>query len=301
MAAEQAGRRPALLEEALGPGGPIIIFDNVWLAFDDKVILRDVSFTLQTAHTKIFLGASGAGKSTILRLILGLLKPDRGRIFVNGEEIDQMPEEQLLAVRADLGMVFQEGALFDSLTVRENVGYKLFEELYWPLDKANARVEEVLGFIGLGEFIDRMPAELSGGQRRRVAIARAMAAKPRILLYDEPTTGLDPITALTVDEEIIKLRDLEGVSSIVVTHQLRDAIFIAEHTAAQRPRCRVREGRGTQGERSRVHHAAGRAHRVRGHRRRAARNRRDGFVHSRVLVVGQDYLCRVHALSPGPN
>ena len=137
-----------------------------------------------------------------------------------------------MAVRADLGMVFQEGALFDSLTVRENVGYKLFEELNWPLDKANARVEEVLGFIGLGEFIDRMPSELSGGQRRRVAIARAMAAKPRILLYDEPTTGLDPITALTVDEEIIKLRDLEGVSSILVTHQLRDAFFVAEHTRA---------------------------------------------------------------------
>ena len=131
-------------------------------------------------------------------------------------------------------MVFQEGALFDSLTVRENVGYKLFEELYWPIDKANARVEEVLGFIGLAEFIDRMPSELSGGQRRRVAIARAMAAKPRILLYDEPTTGLDPITALTVDEEIIKLRDLEGVSSILVTHQLRDAFFVAEHIAARK-------------------------------------------------------------------
>jgi phospholipid/cholesterol/gamma-HCH transport system ATP-binding protein len=130
-------------------------------------------------------------------------------------------------------MVFQEGALFDSLTVRENVGYKLFEELHWPSDKADRRVEEVLGFIGLGEFIDRMPSELSGGQRRRVAIARAMAAKPRILLYDEPTTGLDPITALTVDEEIIKLRDLEGVSSILVTHQLRDAFFVAEHIAAR--------------------------------------------------------------------
>jgi phospholipid/cholesterol/gamma-HCH transport system ATP-binding protein len=138
-----------------------------------------------------------------------------------------------MAVRADLGMVFQEGALFDSLTVRQNVGYKLFEELHWPTEKANQRVREVLGFIGLGEFIDRMPSELSGGQRRRVAIARAMAAKPRILLYDEPTTGLDPITALTVDEEIIKLRDLEGVSSIVVTHQLRDAFYIAEHTAVR--------------------------------------------------------------------
>jgi phospholipid/cholesterol/gamma-HCH transport system ATP-binding protein len=223
--------RPTLLDEALAHGGPIIVFDGVDLSFDEKVILRDVSFTLQTGHTKIFLGASGAGKSTILRLILGLLKPDAGRIFVNGEEIDRMSEEQLMRVRADLGMVFQEGALFDSLTVRENVGYKLFEELNWPIDKANARVEQVLGFVGLGEFIDRMPSELSGGQRRRVAIARAMAAKPRILLYDEPTTGLDPITSVSVDEEIIKLRDLEGVSSVLVTHQLRDAFFVAEHTA----------------------------------------------------------------------
>jgi phospholipid/cholesterol/gamma-HCH transport system ATP-binding protein len=231
MATGHATGRSALLDEALGHGGPIIVFDRVWLAFDDKVILRDVSFTLQTAHTKVFLGASGAGKSTILRLILGLLKPDQGQIFVNGEQIDTMSEDDLMSVRADLGMVFQEGALFDSLTVRENVGYKLFEELNWPIDKANQRVEEVLGFIGLTDFIDRMPSELSGGQRRRVAIARAMAAKPRILLYDEPTTGLDPITALTVDDEIIKLRDLEGISSILVTHQLRDAFYVAEHTA----------------------------------------------------------------------
>jgi phospholipid/cholesterol/gamma-HCH transport system ATP-binding protein len=228
--------RPALLAEALAPGGPIIVFDRVSLAFDEKIILRDISFTLQTAHTKIFLGASGAGKSTILRLILGLLRPDQGRIFVNGEQIDTMSEDDLMAVRADLGMVFQEGALFDSLTVRENVGYKLYEELHWPLDRADERVKEVLGFIGLGEFIDRMPSELSGGQRRRVAIARAMAAKPRILLYDEPTTGLDPITALTVDEEIIKLRDFEGVSSILVTHQLRDAFYVAEHTATPQGR-----------------------------------------------------------------
>jgi phospholipid/cholesterol/gamma-HCH transport system ATP-binding protein len=234
MAINQTNARPALLDEALGFGGPIIVFDGVNLAFDEKVILENVSFTLQTGHTKIFLGASGAGKSTILRLILGLLQPDKGQIFVNGERIDNMTEDQLMAVRADLGMVFQEGALFDSLTVRENVGYKLYEELNWPVDKATRRVEEVLGFIGLGEFIDRMPSELSGGQRRRVAIARAMAAKPRILLYDEPTTGLDPITALTVDEEIIKLRDLEGVSSILVTHQLRDAFFVAEHTAVKR-------------------------------------------------------------------
>jgi phospholipid/cholesterol/gamma-HCH transport system ATP-binding protein len=129
--------------------------------------------------------------------------------------------------------VFQEGALFDSLTVRENVGYKLFEETDMPLDEVDRRVKEVLGFVGLAEFIDRRPSELSGGQRRRVAIARAMTAKPQILLYDEPTTGLDPITALTIDEQIIKLRDLESVSSIVVTHQLRDAFFVAEHEAVR--------------------------------------------------------------------
>ena len=228
--------REALLEEALGPGGPIVVFDHVTLAFDDKVILDEISFTLKTGHTKIFLGASGAGKSTILRLMLGLLKPDGGMIFVNGERVDNMNEDQMMAVRADLGMVFQEGALFDSLTVRENVGYKLYEQKV-PHDQANRRVEEVLGFVRLAEFIDRKPSELSGGQRRRVAIARAMAAKPRILLYDEPTTGLDPITSITIDEEIIKLRDLEEVSSILVTHQLRDAFYVAEHMA-------VREGEG---------------------------------------------------------
>ena len=245
--AKQVQVRSALLDEALAFGGPIIVFDHVDLAFDEKVILRQVSFTLQTGHTKIFLGASGAGKSTILRLALGLLRPDAGRIFVNGEQIDRMNEDQLMRVRADLGMVFQEGALFDSLTVRQNVGYKLSEELKWPPGKVDARVGEVLGFIGLAEFIDRMPSDLSGGQRRRVAIARAMAAKPRILLYDEPTTGLDPITAVTVDEEIIKLRDLEGVSSVLVTHQLRDAFFVAEHAAAREGR-EIRFGQAAEGK-----------------------------------------------------
>lgn len=166
-----------------------------------------------------------------MKLILGLLKPDEGVIWVNGERVDQMNEGELMRVRHDLGMVFQEGALFDSLTVRENVGYKLFEESRMPLDEVNRRVEEVLGFVGLAEHIDKMPSELSGGQRRRVAIARAMTAKPRILLYDEPTTGLDPITSVSIDNEIIKLRDIERVSSIVVTHQLRDAFYVATHTA----------------------------------------------------------------------
>jgi phospholipid/cholesterol/gamma-HCH transport system ATP-binding protein len=211
-----------------------VVFDKVSLAFDDKVILKRISFTMITGHTKIILGASGSGKSTILKLILGLLRPDSGVIWVNGERVDQMRELELMRVRADLGMVFQEGALFDSLTVAENVGYKLYEETNMPSKQVRSRVEEVLGFIGLGEFSDRMPSELSGGQRRRVAIARAMAAKPRILLYDEPTTGLDPITACTVDDEIIKLRDLENVSSILVTHQLRDAFYVATHEAVRR-------------------------------------------------------------------
>ncbi len=222
MAIQPAPRSP-LLDEALGPGGPIIVFDRVHLAFDDKVILRDISFTLKTGHTKIFLGASGAGKSTILRLILGLLTPDAGQIFVNGERVDNMSEDQLLTVRGDLGMVFQEGALFDSLTVRENVGYKLFEESRTPIAQVDARVKEVLGFVGLLEFINRMPSELSGGQRRRVAIARAMAAKPRILLYDEPTTGLDPKSRRDVQSFLEALRQRAGTTILLTTHDMAEA------------------------------------------------------------------------------
>jgi phospholipid/cholesterol/gamma-HCH transport system ATP-binding protein len=213
------------------PGAPVVVFDHVQLAFDDKVVLRDVSFTVIKGHTKVILGASGSGKSTILKIIVGLLKADAGVVWVDGQRVDQLTEQEMMSVRSDLGMIFQEGALFDSLTVRENVGYKLYEETDMPLEEVDKRVEEVLGFIGLAEHIDKMPSELSGGQRRRVAIARAMAFKPSIMLYDEATTGLDPITATTVDEEMIKLRDLEDVSSIIVTHQLRDAFFVAEHMA----------------------------------------------------------------------
>ena len=221
-------------EEVLSEkGAPAIVLDHVSLAFDEKVILRDVSFTLLAGHTKILLGASGAGKSLTLKIILGLLRADDGKVWVNGHRVDQMTEHEIMGVRSDVGMVFQEGALFDSLTVRENVGYRLYEETRMPLDEIEQRVREVLGFIGLGEFIDRMPSALSGGQRRRVAIARAMASKPKILLYDEPTTGLDPITATTVDDEIIKLRDLENVSSLLVTHQLRDAFYVATHRAVR--------------------------------------------------------------------
>src|SRR5438093_1766499 len=216
--------------------GAVVVFDHVQLAFDDKVVLKDISFAVPKGRTKIIMGASGSGKSTILKIIVGLLKSDGGAVSVNGKRVDRLSEAELMEVRDDLGMIFQEGALFDSLTVRENVGYRLYEETDTPLEKVDARVEEVLGFIGLAEHIDKMPSELSGGQRRRVAIARAMAFKPSTMLYDEATTGLDPITATTVDDEMIKLRDLEHTTSIIVTHQLRDAFYVATHMPARKNR-----------------------------------------------------------------
>jgi phospholipid/cholesterol/gamma-HCH transport system ATP-binding protein len=214
-------------------GSPSVVFDAVSFAFDDHVVLRDVSFTVPTGSMRFLLGASGSGKSVLLKLILGLLRPDAGVILVNGQRIDGLPERDLLRLRADIGMVFQEHALFDSLTVDENVGYRLYEETDMPLEDVRRRVAEVLGFIGLGEYIDRMPSELSGGQRRRVGLARAMASRPSLLLFDDPTTGLDPLTATTVDDEVVKLRDLEQVTSIVATHQIRDAFYVATHEAVR--------------------------------------------------------------------
>jgi phospholipid/cholesterol/gamma-HCH transport system ATP-binding protein len=210
---------------------PAVAFHDVSFAFDDHVVLNGVSFSVPKGSMTILLGASGAGKSVVLKLILGLLRPDEGAILVNGLRVDRMAERDLLQLRGDIGMLFQETALFDSLTVAENVGYRLFEETDMPADQARRRVVDVLGFVGLAEYIHRMPSELSGGQRRRVAIARAMASKPSLLLFDDPTTGLDPIIAATVDDEIVKLRDLERVTSIVVTHQIRDAFYVATHEA----------------------------------------------------------------------
>jgi phospholipid/cholesterol/gamma-HCH transport system ATP-binding protein len=212
---------------------PAVEFDRVSFAFDDHVILRDVSFAVPRGTMTILLGESGVGKSVTLKLILGLLRPDGGAIRVNGERVDTMREPELMRVRADVGMVFQELALFDSLTVAENVGYRLSEEMHLPPDQVRTRVEDVLSFIGLGEFTERMPSALSGGQRRRVAIARAMAPTPSLILFDDPTTGLDPIIASTVDDEIVKLRDLQGVTSIFVTQQIRDAFYIASHRAVR--------------------------------------------------------------------
>jgi phospholipid/cholesterol/gamma-HCH transport system ATP-binding protein len=208
-----------------------VVFDKVSFAFDEHVVLDQVSFTVPKGSMRILLGASGAGKSVVLKLMLGLFRPDSGAILVDGQRIDQMSEHDLRGLRGDIGMLFQESALFDSLTVAENVGYRLSEELHLPPDDVRGRIAEILGFIGLGDYLDRMPSELSGGQRRRVAIARAMAAKPGLLLLDDPTTGLDPIIATTVDDEIVKLRDLEHVTSILVTHQIRDAFYVATHEA----------------------------------------------------------------------
>ena len=205
---------------------PVISFHGVHLSFD-RPILKGISFDLGPGTTKIILGGSGSGKTTILRLILGLLKPDSGTIVVDGAEIELLDEEEMRAVRLKIGMVFQEGALFDSQTVGENVGYRLFEEGELDEGEIEDRVREMLGFVGLTPFYERMPSELSGGQRRRVAVARALVARPQIMLYDEPTTGLDPITATNITDLIAKVRDLDGVTSIVVTHQLRDAFNLA--------------------------------------------------------------------------
>jgi phospholipid/cholesterol/gamma-HCH transport system ATP-binding protein len=229
----QSAAAPAHHERTSTHDVPVVEFERVSLAFDDDVVLRDISFSVTSGRLRILLGPSGAGKTVILKLILGFLKPDSGIIRINGERIGNMTEAQLMKVRADIGMLFQESALFDSLTVADNVGYRLYEETDMPAEDVKRRIEEVLGFIGLAEYIDYMPSELSGGQRRRVAIARAMASKPHLLLFDSPTSGLDPITAKTVDAEIIKLRDLEHVTSVVVTHQLDDAFYIASHEAVR--------------------------------------------------------------------
>jgi len=230
-----AATRPETLAPRAPAGSPSVVVDDVSFAFDDHVVLQNVSFSVPTGGLRFLLGASGSGKSVLLKLILGLIRPDSGTIVVEGQSIHDMAERDLLKVRAGIGMVFQENALFDSLTVNENVGYRFYEETAMPLDEARARVLEVLGFIGLADYIDRMPSELSGGQRRRVGLARGMANRPRLLLFDDPTTGLDPLTSTTVDDEVVKLRDLEQVTSIVATHQMRDAFYVATHKA-------VREG-----------------------------------------------------------
>ncbi len=209
---------------------PAIEFRDVELSFDDKKILDGVSFEVRKGETKIILGRSGGGKSTIIRMILGLLKPDAGQILVDGEDITAYTEKEMMGVRQHIGMVFQEGALFDSLSVYENVAYRLHEQ-HIDEETVEKEVRRMLRFVDLEDAIDKMPIELSGGMRRRVGIARALVGDPTIVMFDEPTAGLDPPTARTICELAIKLRDLEDVSSIFVTHEMNNLDYLSSEYA----------------------------------------------------------------------
>src|SRR5579862_5634575 len=210
------------------PDEPAVVFENVTIGFENKPVLNNISFTVKPGETRILLGPAGVGKSVLLKLADGLLRPDSGRIFVFGEEISAMPEKELFALRSRIGIVFQEGALFDSLTVRDNVGYRLMEE-HRPDDEIDQRVIEALRFVELEHTVDKLPSQLSGGMRRRVAIARAIITKPDLLLYDSPTGGLDPITSTTIIELVVKQRDVYRTSSVLVTHRLQDAFTMCSH------------------------------------------------------------------------
>ncbi len=210
-----------------------IRFDNVSIAFDEKVVLDNVSFQLAHGETKAIFGVAGSGKSTLLKLAIGLLRPDSGRIFVLGDEITHMSEQQLFELRRRVGIVFQESALFDSLKVYENVGFRLMEE-HISLQEIERRVREGLRFVELERTYDMFPSELSGGMRRRVAIARAIITEPEVLLYDSPTGGLDPVTSNTIVELIMKQRDVYKTSALLVTHRLQDAFTMATHQFDQK-------------------------------------------------------------------
>jgi phospholipid/cholesterol/gamma-HCH transport system ATP-binding protein len=212
--------------ETVSPDAPIVCFDDVSIAFDEKVVLEHVSFNVHRAETRIILGPAGGGKSVLMKLTNGLLKPDSGTIRVFGEDVTAMSEYDLFKLRARIGMVFQESALFDSLSVEDNVAYRLNED-HVPEAEARTRVEEVLNFVELGQAIDKFPSELSGGMRRRVSIARAIITKPDLILYDSPTGGLDPITSTTIVELVLKQRDVTHTTSLLITHRLQDAFTLA--------------------------------------------------------------------------
>ena len=213
---------------AVVPSGYAIEFENVSIAFDEKVVLQNICFQLPHGETKAVFGVAGSGKSTMLKLAIGLLRPDSGRIFVLGEEITHMTEQELFELRRRVGIVFQESALFDSLKVYENVGFRLMEERI-PAEEIERRVREVLRFVELERTYDMFPSELSGGMRRRVAIARAIITEPEVILYDSPTGGLDPVTSNTIIELIMKQRDVYKTSALLVTHRLQDAFTMATH------------------------------------------------------------------------
>lgn len=210
--------------------GPVIRVQDVVKSYGDNTVLDGISFQVRRGETKIIIGASGSGKSTLLKLMMGLEHPDKGQIWIEDQEVTELSEQDLTKVRAKIGMVFQESALFDSLNVRDNVAFRLNESNMHD-DEVESRVRENLGFVGLLDAIDKFPSELSGGMKRRVAIARALASKPEILFYDEPTAGLDPITSRTINQLIIALRDVNGVTGVFVTHRMRDAFTLASQYA----------------------------------------------------------------------
>ena len=212
------------------PSRDVIIFEDVAIAFEDQVVLDGISFRLPRGETKALFGVAGSGKSTILKLALGLFKPDRGHIYTLGQDVTQMREEDLFELRRQVGIVFQESALFDSLTVRDNVAFRLIEEGTVSDEEIERRVREALRFVELEHTLDMLPSELSGGMRRRVAIARAIITQPETILYDSPTGGLDPVTSTTIVELIIKQRDVYKSSSLLVTHRLQDAFVMASHS-----------------------------------------------------------------------
>lgn len=207
---------------------PVIEFRDVSFAFGDRPILDGISFAMEEGRTRVIMGASGAGKSTILKLILGLLAPDAGEILVLGKDVTKMKPREMRETRHSIGMVFQGGALFDSLTTGENIGYCPRESHNLPWAEVNTRVQEALKRVGLEDVSAMMPSELSGGMKKRVAIARSIICRPKIMLYDEPTTGLDPIVSDTINDLIVSLREEYRVTSIVVTHIMRDAYHVGD-------------------------------------------------------------------------
>jgi phospholipid/cholesterol/gamma-HCH transport system ATP-binding protein len=205
-----------------------VVFEDVSIAFDRNQVLKNVSFRVKHGETRLLLGPAGGGKSVLLKLANGLLVPDSGRIFVFGHELTAMHENEIFELRSAIGMVFQEGALFDSMNIRDNVGFQLMER-HVPAHEVDRRVEEALKFVELDKTMEKFPSQLSGGMRRRVAIARAIIAKPSLLLYDSPTGGLDPITSTNIIALIMKQRDVYHTSSILITHRLQDAFMLATH------------------------------------------------------------------------
>ena len=232
---------------AVSPSGYAIEFDNVSIAFDEKVVLDAISFQLPHGETKALFGVAGSGKSTLLKLAIGLMRPDSGRIYVLGEEVTRMSEQDLFELRRRVGIVFQESALFDSLKVYENVAFRLMEEGI-SAEEIERRVREVLRFVELERTYDMFPSELSGGMRRRVAIARAIITEPEVLLYDSPTGGLDPVTSNTIVELIVKQRDVYKTSALMVTHRLQDAFTMATHQFDKATNRMVALPKGQRGE-----------------------------------------------------